>query len=85
VPGAAVHQNVTKCLVPDLDVHRYGHGTGRDYRQTGRDPLRTIAANDGHMVPPLYPDPAQTVSEKPHPPTELAIRPGLYSFLTKGH
>jgi hypothetical protein len=73
VPRTAVYQNVSKGIIPDLDVHRYDHGSSRDHSQTGRDPLRTIPAHDSHVVPSLHTDPAQTKREKPHPPGELAI------------
>jgi len=71
--GTAVYQNMTKGIIPGLDVHRYDHGASRDHSQTGRDPLRTIPAHDSHVVPTLHTDPAQTTREKPHLPGELAI------------
>ena len=85
VPRTAVYQNASEGIIPDLDVHRYDHGASRDHSQTGRDPLRTIPAHNSHVVPTLHTNPAQTTREKPHPPGELAIRPTLYSFLTKSH
>jgi hypothetical protein len=85
VPRATIYQNVTEGIIPDLNVNRYDHGASRDHGQAGRDPLRTIPAHDGHVVPTLHTDPAQTMRERPYPPGELAIRPTLYSFLTKGH
>jgi hypothetical protein len=85
VPRAAVYQNVTKCIIPDLHVHRYNHGASRDHSQTSRNPLRTIPAHDSHVVTTLHANPAQAMREKTYPPGKLAIGQSLCSFLTKGH
>ena len=85
MPGAAVLENVTEGLVPELDVQRHDHGPRRDHRQASQDPLPTIGGKKRHVVAKLHPGPTQATPKTKHPPSKLAIRPDLRAFLANRH
>ena len=74
-------QNASECLIVDLRVHGRGHGPGRNYRQACHHPLGPTGGEQHNVVTTANTDFGEPVGHPTCVVCQIAIRPGLGTFL----